>query len=107
MGHMAKKRVAVVASGVDQPDLHAGAFETVAQMIQFHHPRTPANQPLARKVWKGLLQRTKPDQIGAIAEPGIGDKAVPMIGRRFYIDRPGTAGRLRRAIMLIKRGRRC
>jgi len=82
-GHMAKQRVAVVASGVDQPDLHTGAFETVGQMIQFHHPLTPANQSLARKVWKGLLQGTKPDQIGAVTERRIGDKAVPMIGRRF------------------------
>src|SRR6266404_4159346 len=61
LGHMAKKRVGVVASGVDQTDLDTSAVETVGQMIELHHPLTPADQSLARKVWKALLQGTKPD----------------------------------------------
>src|SRR5712691_1285975 len=71
-------------------------------MIELHDPLTPPDQPLGRQVWKGLPQGAKPDQVGALAERRIDDEALPMIGRRSYIDRPDSAKPAGRVIVLIK-----
>src|SRR5258708_12592362 len=61
--NVAKKRVRIVATGVNETDFGAGAVPVGRDSIEFHHSLTPTVGTFARKPPRCAFQRTQPNDI--------------------------------------------
>src|SRR5882672_780540 len=84
----------VVATGIDDANANARAGQITgglirAPLIQAHETLTPRDRALVGKVREGFRQGPQLDLGRAgIAEFGCGDEPLPIVCRRFDVDRP-------------------
>src|SRR5258707_5302678 len=86
--NVAKKRVRIVATGVNEADFGAGAVPVGGDSMKFHQSLTPTVGTFARKPPRCAFQRTQPNDILLSGiQRRILDIALPVVSRRTHVDR--------------------